>query len=248
MKRAWPLIAIGATAYLLVMIATFPAARLTPLLERQFAGLSLYGVSGSVVSGQAVQLVYQGLDYGRLTWQLRPTGLLLGRMAFHLELTDPANPGHVNIAVTPWGTLYGDALQFTLLPDQLVNRFSPVPVKTSGPIQLQADTFKLTGGLPENVTGVLTWEDAVVLDPVEIILGDVSLTLRSQADMLVAGIEKGGRLEAEGGIELFADGRYHVNLRILPNNEMSDETLATLEMMGQVQSDSRLLFEASGQL
>jgi hypothetical protein len=29
---------------------------------------------------------------------------------------------------------------------------------------------------------------------------------------------------------------------------MSDETLATLEMLGQMQSDSSLLFTASGQL
>jgi len=247
-KRAWPLLAIGATAYLLVMVVTFPAARLAPLLERQVAGLSLHAVAGSVFSGQAAQLVYQGLDYGPLTWQLRPAGLLLGRLGYHLEMTAPENPGHMNIAITPWGTLYGGDLQFTLSPDRLVNRYSPLPVKTSGAMQLQIESFKLAGGLPEDITGLLSWDDAVVLTPVEIILGDVSMTLNSQVDHLAGSIVDGGRLEATGGMQLFADGRYHVSLRILPDNDMSDETLAALETVGQVQSDSSLLFETSGQL
>jgi len=92
-KRAWPLLVIGAVAYLLILVVTFPAVRLVPLLERQVAGLSLHAVSGSVFSGQAAQLVYQGLDYGHLNWEFRPAGLLLGRVEFHLELSDPANPG-----------------------------------------------------------------------------------------------------------------------------------------------------------
>ncbi len=248
MKRAWPLLAIGAAAYLLVMVVTFPAARLVPLLQRQVAGLSLYTVTGSVFSGTAAQLVYQGLDFGQLTWQVRPAGLLLGRLEFHIELSDPANPGHANIAITPWGDVYGRDVQLMLSPDRLVNHYSPVPVKTSGAMQLQIDTFKIAGGFPEDFTGLLNWEDGVVLDPLEIILGDVGMTLSSKEDLLVGSIVEGGRLEAAGDIQLFADGRYQVNLRLMPDNEMSDETLTALEMVGQVQSDSSLLFKTEGRL
>jgi len=247
-KRAWPLLAIGALAYLLILIVTFPAARLVPLLQRQVAGLSLHAVAGSVFSGQAAQLVCQGLDFGRLTWQVRPAVLLLGRVEFHIELTDPANPGHANIAITPWGNVYGRDIELMLSPDRLANHYSPVPVKTSGSMLLQIDTFKVAGGFPQDVAGLLSWEDAVVLDPVEIILGDVGMTLHSQQDLLAGSITNGGRLEAAGDIRLFADGRYHLNLRILPDNEMSDDTLSALEMVGQVQPDSSLLFNASGQL
>jgi general secretion pathway protein N len=247
-KRAWPLLAIGAAAYLLILIVTFPAARLVPLLQRQVAGLSLHGVAGTVFSGQAGQLVYQGFDFGHLTWQVRPAGLLLGRVEFHIELTDPANPGHANIAITPWGNVYGRDTALVLSPDRLVNHYSPVQVKTSGSMQLQLDTFRVADGTPQDVAGFLDWEDAVVLDPVEIILGDVGMTLHSQEDVLAGSITKGGRLEASGDIELYADGRYLLNLRILPDNEMSDETLAALEMVGQVQPDSSLLFNASGRL
>jgi len=247
-KRAWPLLVIGATAYLLFLIVTFPAARLVPLLQRQVTGLSLHVVAGSVFSGQAAQLVYQGLDYGHLTWHARPAALLRGRVEFHIELTDPANPGHANIAITPQGNVYGRDVELMLSPDRLANQYSPVPVRTSGALLLQIDTFSAAGGFPQDVAGSLSWEDAVVLEPIEIILGDVGMTLHSQENALAGSITKGGRLEASGDIQLFADGRYHLNLRILPDNEMSEETLAALEMVGQVQPDSSLLFNASGRI
>lgn len=248
MKRALPLLAIGAAAYLLVLVVNFPAARLVPLLERQVEGLSLHAVSGSVFSGRAAQFVYQGLDFGHLTWQVRPAGLLLGRLEFHLELTDPANPGHADVAMTPWGSVSGRDIRLMLLPDRLVNRYSPVPVTTSGAMQLQIDKFRMADGFPQDLAGMISWEDGVVLDPVEIVLGDVSMTLSSREDNLVGSLAQGGRLEASGEMQLSADGRYQVRLRILPDNEMSDETLATLETLGQMQPDSTLLFTMSGRL
>jgi general secretion pathway protein N len=247
-KRAWPLLVIGALAYLLVLVVTFPAARVTPLLERQVAGFSLHAVAGSVFSGQAGQVVYQGLDFGGLTWRFRPAALLLGRMAYHIELAGSANPGHADIAVTPWGHVYGQDIELLLSPDLLVKHYSPVPVKTSGELRLQIDEFRMAGGFPEEVAGLISWEDGVILEPVEIILGDVSMALDSREDALQGRLVEGGRLEAAGGVQLFADGRYQLDFQILPDNEMSDETLAVLETLGQMQPDSRLLFKTSGQL
>lgn len=248
MKRAWPLLVIGALAYLLVLVVTFPAARLTPWLERQATGLYLQAVEGSVFSGQAGRLVYQGLDFGKLTWQFRPAALLLGRMAYHLELAGSANPGHADIAFTPWGDVYGQDIELLLSPDLLVKHYSPVPVRTSGELRLQIDTFRMAGEFPDDVAGLLSWEDGVILEPIEIILGDVSMTLNSREDALLGSLVEGGRLEAAGEMQLSADGRYQFDLQILPNNEMSDETLAVLETLGQVLPDSRLLFKAAGRL
>jgi hypothetical protein len=247
-KRAWPLLVIGALAYLLVLVVTFPAARLTPWLERHVTGLYLQAVEGSVFSGQAGRLVYQGLDFGKLTWQFRPAALLLGRMAYHLELAGSANPGHADIAFTPWGDVYGQDIELLLSPDLLVKHYSPVPVRTSGELRLQIDTFRMAGEFPDDVAGLLSWEDGVILEPIEIILGDVSMTLNSREDALLGSLVEGGRLEAAGEMQLSADGRYQFDLQILPNNEMSDETLAVLETLGQVLPDSRLLFKAAGRL
>ena len=61
-------------------------------------------------------------------------------------------------------------------------------------MQLQIDTLRMTGGFPEDLTGMVSWEDGVILDPVEIILGDVGMTLNVQDDLIVGRLVDGGRL------------------------------------------------------
>jgi hypothetical protein len=65
-KRVWRYLAIGVTVYLLVLVGHFPAERVRTVLESRVPDLSLHAVTGSVYSGQARQLVYQGLDLGTL--------------------------------------------------------------------------------------------------------------------------------------------------------------------------------------
>lgn len=246
MRRVWPLVAIGASAYLLFLLINFPAARMTPWLQQQVSGLSVHGVAGSLVSGQATQLVYRGLDLGRVSWRARPLALLLGRLEYHLELSGPLNPGQASLAITPGGDVRGRDIRLTVSPDRLAALFSPLPVTTSGRLEVEIETLDVSAAFPEHVAGRLSWEAAAVLSPVELVLGDIAMALRSEADTLVGDIVSGGRLEAAGGVQLSADGRYRFELRIRPDNRTSEETLAMLETVGRMQSDGQMVFTGSG--
>ena len=72
MKNVWRYIAIGVVVYLLVLLATFPAARIVPVLEQQIDGLALQGVSGTAITGHAGRLHWQGNDLGAASWHLQP--------------------------------------------------------------------------------------------------------------------------------------------------------------------------------
>ena len=61
MKRVVRLAALGVGAYVLILIVTFPATRISASLEDRVDDLAMNGVSGSLFSGQARQVVYQGL-------------------------------------------------------------------------------------------------------------------------------------------------------------------------------------------
>lgn len=246
MRRVWPLLALGASAYLLFLVVSFPAARMTPWLERQVSGLSLHGVAGSLVSGQAIQLVYRGLDLGRVSWRARPLALLLGRLEYHLELSDPVNPGQARLAITPGGAVRGRDIRFTVSPDRLAALYSPLPVTTSGRLRVEIETLDVSAAFPEHVAGRLDWEAAAVLSPVELVLGDIAMALHSEPDALVGDMVSGGRLEAAGGVQLTADGRYRYELRIRPDNQTSEDTLAMLETVGRMQPDGQMVFTGSG--
>jgi len=247
-KRAWPLLAIGAVAYLLVLVVDFPAVRLVPLLERQLPGLALHSVSGSVFAGQTEQLVYQGFDLGPLSWRIRPARLLLGHLEYQLAMSSPGTPGHAIISMNLRGDIIGRDIELELLPEPIVNHYSPVPVRTSGEIHVQIDTFELAGSFPDELDGLVSWKSGALLEPVELLLGDVAMQLAMQDDVIVGTIVEGGRLESAGETRLFPDGRYQVNLKIMPNNEMSNETLDALQVVWRMQPDGELVFTANGRI
>ena len=64
MRRTWRYIAIGIAIYLPILLLTFPVERLTGAIGRQVDGLTIQAVTGSLFSGQAGRLDYQGNELG----------------------------------------------------------------------------------------------------------------------------------------------------------------------------------------
>jgi general secretion pathway protein N len=247
-NRVWRYLAIGVTVYLLVLISTLPATRITTLLESRVADLSLHAVTGSVFSGQAQQLVYQGLGLGTLRWQFRPAALLLGRAEYRVELSSVDNHGRGNMGMTLAGRLYGRELELTLLPDRIINHYSPVATSTSGELNLVFETLDFGRGLPRELAGRIIWQDAAVLEPVDMVLGDVEMALLGSGEALAGSITRGGVLGASGDMALLPDSHYRVDLVLRPGNDVSAETLDLLENYARMQANGDYLINASGQL
>ena len=248
MKRAWRYLAIGITVYLLFLASNFPAERLRTLLESRVSDLTLLAVTGSVFSGQARQLVFQGMDLGALHWQFRPAALLLGRAEFRVELEHPYNHGRGNIGITLLGHAYGQELDLMLRPDRVINHYSPVAVSTSGELHLEIDTLDLDSDFPMELAGRLTWQDAAVLEPVDMVLGDIELALQGSPEELAGSVTRGGVLGASGDLALLPERRYRVNLVLRPGNDASTATLDLLEKYTRMQANGDYLIDVSGQL
>jgi len=247
-KRVWRYLAIGVTVYLLVLVGNFPAERVRTVLESRVPDLSLHAVTGSVYSGQARQLVYQGLDLGTLHWQFRPLALLLGRAEFRVELSHADNHGQGHIGVTALGRTYGRDLELMLLPDRVINHYSPVAVSTSGELHLELETLDFGADLPRDLVGKIVWQDAAILEPVDMVLGDVEVALQGNGDELAGSVTRGGVLGAAGDLAWLPERRYRVNLVLRPGNDASTETLNLLESYTRMQANGDYLIDASGQL
>ena len=248
MKRGWRYSAIGATVYLLVLVSNFPAEHIKTRLESRVNDLSLHAVTGSVFSGKARQLVYQGLDLGALHWKFRPTALLLGRAEYRVELSHADNHGQGRLGITLLGRIYGRDLALRVLPDRIINHYSPVAVSSSGELYLEVDTLDLGSGLPRELAGRVVWQDAAVLEPVDIILGDVEVALNGNTEALTGTVTRGGALGASGDLVLMPAGHYRVNLVLRPGNDVSTETLDLLENYAPMQANGDYAINASGQL
>jgi general secretion pathway protein N len=247
-RQIWRLVALGVGAYLLVLVATFPAARVSRMLLDQDADLSLNGVSGSVFSGKAAQLVYQGLDIGPVHWQFRPFALLLGRVDYRIELTSPANHGHLIVGKTLTGRTNIHDIDMELLPDRLVNHYSPVTVDTSGTVHLVFETFNPGADYSGEVSGQLEWRDAAILEPMNLVLGQLALDAVTEDGELVGRITNGGELGASGELALSAAYVYRVKLLLHPGNDVSADTLDMFDLFAQRQPNGDYRIDMSGQL
>jgi hypothetical protein len=229
--NAWRIGAIGIVAYLLILLVTFPATRLTGSLEQRVDGLLLRDVSGSPWSGQAAHVLYKGADIGAMQWQFRPLRLFTGNLEYRLSLQDPRATGSALLDVSFAGRTHGRQLDLQLAPSDLINRFSPVGVVADGTLRLRLDEFELVDGMPGQVKGQLQWQGAQLRAPVELSLGDLRMDVASAAPGLVATVAEGGTLGLTGSITLQAGGNYDASLQLQPAAGLDEDTTQLLDTL-----------------
>jgi general secretion pathway protein N len=247
-SRVWRLVALGIGAYLLILVTTFPATRVSGMLQDRIAELSLNGISGTALSGEAAQLVYQGLDLGPLQWQFRPLALFLGRIEYQIELTHPDNHGRLRIGRSLTGRTLVHDVDMVLLPDRLINHYSPEAVDTSGTFHVVFDTFNPGTDYSGEVNGRIEWQDAVILEPISLVLGQIAIEVATENGELVGRVTDGGDLGVTGEITLSAAYAYRINLLLRPGAQIASATLDVLQHAAQRQPDGDYRIDASGQL
>ena len=247
MQRAWRLIALGVAAYMLILVTTFPAARVTGMLEQRATGLSILAVSGSLFSGKAGRVVWQDLDLGTMQWQFSPHALLLGRVEYSVELTHPANAGRLAAGMTLFGNTYIHNLKLKLLPDRIINHYSPVAVQTGGEWLLNFEEIDVSDIFSGSTSGEIAWQDAVILAPVNMVFGQLKLDVQGNNAALHGEIVEGGALGASGNVSLLADGGYQLDITLQPGPDTTAETFELLEQGALLQSNGDYLIRQSGQ-
>ena len=247
MQRAWRLITLGVAAYILILVTTFPAARVTGMLEQRVSGLSILAVSGSLFSGKASRVVWQELDLGTMHWQFSPLALLLGRVEYSVELTHPANAGQLAAGVTLFGNAYVHDLELKLLPDRIINHYSPIMVQTGGEWLLNFEEIDVNDIFSGSTNGEIAWQDAVILAPVNMVFGQLKLDVQGNNTALLGEIVAGGALGASGNVSLLADGGYQLDITLQPGPDATAETFDLLEQGAVLQSNGDYLIRQSGQ-
>ena len=248
MKAVWRYLAIGAAAYVFILIAGFPANHARSALQSALPGLHLAELSGSVFSGHASRAVYRGIDLGKIDWHFRPLALLQLRLEYHLEFLHPDNQGQVNIGLRPGGKVVGHDLKMRTQSDPLLNHFSPVLIQSHGSLDLVLKHFALENEQLREVNGIVRWQDAAISAPLELPLGEIGLVLETRNDTLVAAINRGGALGLSGEILLQPDNRYALDLAMRPGAAVGDDVQELLAATLQQRPDGSYQIKTSGRL
>lgn len=226
--RIWRWWLAGVIAYLIFLLATLPAAYAVGWLQRRVPQLEITGVSGSVWSGNARDIVFSGQSWGRMHWSFDWTGLFTGHPGYRLALQDSD--------VSLRGRVAGGS-QNLLLRDihghlnvQRLSSWLPLPQgAVSGNLELQLARVTVVDDRPTSATGVINLVSTRLAWPQPVTLGNYQLKLVTRPDSRIDGtlLDTSGPLMLRGNLTLRPDGHYDV-AGTLASRDASDTALNNL--------------------
>lgn len=204
--RRWVILALA--TFVLGVITMFPAR--TAIHWFAPDTLSVGGIDGTVWSGSIRALSAQGVNLSNLRWELAPSRLLRGQLAYRVEATPPS--GFINglVSVSPNGTLNISETRASLPLGLLAG---PVNMRgLAGTANINLEKLTLKDGFPTLASGTADVTDLLVPMVHQSSIGGYRAEFFTQESGIAASIEDtDGVVDIAGSLEL-ADDRSFVFL------------------------------------
>jgi general secretion pathway protein N len=247
-RRALKWWLLGAVAYLVFLVATFPAQYLADHLTKKMPQLELAGVTGSVFSGSAAQLRYQGMDLGALDWNfdwLAPFTFNVG-YRIHVHAEDRDLSGRVDLG---FGGIRLKGLEGRV-PVASMDRWSPLPPNSvTGSLGLHALQLSFKNGRIVSADGEVDLDDSVLKWPTAATLGSFRMDLSpaSGGGIQAAIVDAGSPIRLNASLSLSDQGAYHLKGTLAAKDAGDQATRSLLSGLGQPDSTGQYPFDLSGQ-
>jgi len=238
----------GTLAYFIFLLTLLPAPYLAGWLAKRAPGVQLDGVTGSVFSGSAADLRYQGALLGAVEWQFDWRALLSLSYGYRLALhSQDANlSGRVDAR---GGSLYLRDLQGRL-PVSVMDRWLPVPSHSlQGSLELHLKDLSFRAGRLASADGEVDLNDGVLSWPRAFTLGSYRMTLSPAQDggiqAQVGDVASPFKLHA--ALSFSAQGAYHLVGALSPRDPGDADTRSFLAGLGTPDSTGQYPFDFKGQ-
>lgn len=246
MKRG-ALVAAGAAAFLVFLVARIPA---TQVASRLPPGAALSGVSGTIWSGQARALAVNGRPFGALTWSCRPWRLILLRWSCGFTLAPPGGSVTGDVSGNFGGALAAHDVRGRI-PISLFEGIA-TPRGWSGELEFDVGEVTFANRRPSSASGTLTLRqlrapgaNGQLLGDFELVVGEGTVGGEALNGRLR---DLGGPLHVRGAIELNEDGRYLLSGEAAPGPGAGPAIFDTLGFLGAPDSQGRRPFTIEGTL
>lgn len=233
-RAALALVLLGVAVYTLALVATVPAARALAWIDPP--GVEVQGAAGSVWDGTAERVVLQRQpDLPALTgigWDVAAWRLLTGRLQAEVRAGVAGLEADGRVVAGPGGELR--LAGFTLRgPVGPLLEQAPLPVAASGTLLARIERARWVAGQPRDVRGRAVWSGARLQAPLALSLGNVLLEVEPDEGGQRARIgAEGGELAIDGNARLQADGRWQLDLKLVPSAEAGERLPELLTLMG----------------
>lgn len=231
--------------FLVFLVLTLPAGHVLGWVGG--GQLAAQGVEGTPWRGRAQRLAVQQTSFGPVVWQLRPLRLLIGRLEYRLFVQSGAGGGELRVGRGLFGAPYVRGAQLSLPAADLARQLRLNLVSLGGDFLIDIDTLRLSGAWPGELQGELRWQDARLVQPQRVGLGNLRMTLELR-DGNVVGIlgDDGGPLELGGELAIGPDRNYRLDALLKPRAEADPQLRDSLAMLGSPDAQGRYRLQYSG--
>lgn len=222
---------LGLAAYLLFLVVMVPAAQIVSWLSPAVGNVRISGLSGTLWSGEALVVEAGGLGLQNLEWQLRPMALFTGVLEFALTARLGNERVHAHAGVNLLGNKRLTDVQGRVALDHVLKSLGIAQVGVSGLLALDLDEVRWNETHVPLMEGIVRWEPAAIVAPLDLDLGVASLSMHTANDRTLGDLDaSGGQLLVQGKVELNTDGAYSLNADLRSRGDLPSqlaESLAT---------------------
>jgi len=251
-NKGWTkFIIVGVVAYLIFIIAEFPAAVayqyfVQPLDKKR--AVNLQGLSGTLWSGKAAQSRVANITLGQLQWGIQFMPLLMGKLGLDIQLENNRDQVNAELTAGMSGVLEVSNLQGQVPVTTFTPLFYGPPIAVKGQVSADIKHAEIKQGRKIIVDGKATWHNAALTAPTAFEFGNLFAAFRPQPDgtkILLS--DQGGPLTLEGTIQIKNSGEYKANIYLGSRGDNADLKNA-LKMLGRTNPQGKILITRTGKL
>ncbi len=249
MKQLIKLSIIALAAYVVFLFVTFPAQRAYDYFAEQLPPtIKVYGIKGTVWSGNVELLTLASQHYRNARWHFQPRSLLTGQALFQLDFDNGQSQikGGVGVDISRNLVLKNLVLQQELIDIQALMQS---PATVGGKISGRFESLVASRNKMSKAKANFVLRDVALLLPRRTEWGDFKLVVDSADVKTSIKInDQGGPLLVEGSITIDTDNQYDVSLAIAAASGASNDLIQGIGLFGRPANDGKIHLKYSGSL
>lgn len=236
------------SVFVLSMIVMTPASFVASKMQEYIPEVEMYGVDGTLWSGQSQAVVVSGELLKNVEWQLSPWPLLVGnvRLAFSSISSELHSEGVVDFdLLTKVVALSDTMIRFPI--DHYANKLGIADFGLAGQFELNLAQLSYQDGVLSDVKGVFIWREAGVSNALQ--LGDLQAELQQQDGTLNATLsDLQGPVSLSGTFSLQGTGQYQIKSTLGARDNGDVNLKQALRLLGRSIGESKVQVENKGKI